>query len=107
MALIVDEYGSIQGVISMTDILEAIVGDVPTIDELGEQEIVKRGDNSYLVDGLVPIDEFKQAFHISRLSGEKSGNYHTVGGFVMYKLGHIPASGDNFEINTLKFEYFL
>jgi len=58
----------------------------------------------YLVDGLVPIDEFKQAFHISRLSGEKSGNYHTVGGFVMYKLGHIPASGDNFEINTLKFE---
>lgn len=104
MALIVDEYGNIQGVVSMTDILEAIVGDIPTIDELGEQEIMKRDDDSYLVDGLVPIDEFKQHFHISKLPGEKSGNYHTVGGFIMYKLGHIPASGDNFELNSLRFE---
>lgn len=104
MALIVDEYGNIQGVISMTDILEAIVGDIPTIDELGEQEIMKREDGSYLVDGLVPIDEFKERFHISRLPGEKSGNYHTVGGFIMYKLGHIPVSGDNFELNSSRFE---
>lgn len=104
MALIVDEYGNIQGVISMTDILEAIVGDIPTIDELGEQEIMKREDGSYLVDGLVSIDEFKERFHISRLPGEKSGNYHTVGGFIMYKLGHIPAPGDNFELNLSRFE---
>ncbi len=104
MALIVDEYGNIQGVVSMTDILEAIVGDIPTIDELEEQEITKREDGSYLVDGLVSIDEFKERFHISRLPGEKSGNYHTVGGFIMYKLGHIPAPGDNFELNSSKFE---
>ncbi|MBI2338595.1 HlyC/CorC family transporter [Candidatus Daviesbacteria bacterium] len=104
MALIVDEYGNIQGVISMTDILEAIVGDIPTIDELGEQEIMKRKDGSYLVDGLVPIDGFKAHFRISRLPGEKSGNYHTVGGFIMYKLGYIPAPGDNFELNSSRFE---
>ncbi|MDO8577211.1 MAG: hemolysin family protein [Candidatus Daviesbacteria bacterium] len=104
MALVVDEYGNVQGVISMTDILEAIVGDIPNIDELGEQEIMKRDDGSFLVDGLVPIDEFKEHFHINRLPGEKSGNYHTVGGFVMYKLGHIPLLGDSFEIDLLRFE---
>ncbi len=104
MALVVDEYGNVQGIISMTDILEAIVGDIPTIDELGDQEIMKRDDGSFLVDGLVPIDEFKEHFHISRLPGEKSGHYHTVGGFVMYKLGRIPLLGDNFEIDLLRFE---
>lgn len=104
MALVVDEYGNVQGLISMTDILEAIVGDIPTIDELGEQEIRKRDDGSFLVDGLVPIDEFKEYFHINRLPGEKSGNYHTVGGFVMYKLGRIPTSGDSLELESLKLE---
>ena len=104
MALVVDEYGNVQGLISMTDILEAIVGDIPTIDEMGEQDIRKRDDGSFLVDGLVPIDEFKEYFQIQRLPGEKSGNYHTVGGFVMYKLGHIPASGDSFILEPLKLE---
>lgn len=104
MALVVDEYGNVQGVISMTDILEAIVGDIPAIDELGEQEIMKRDDGSWLVDGLVPIDEFKEHFHLNKLPGEKSGNYHTVGGFVMYKLGRIPTPGDSFELELLKFE---
>ena len=104
MALVVDEYGNIQGLVSMTDILEAIVGDIPTIDELGEQEIIRRDDGSYLVDGLAPIDKFKDYFHLSKLPGEKTGNYQTVGGFVMYKLNHIPILGDSFEIEYLKFE---
>lgn len=104
MALVVDEYGNVQGIISMTDILEAIVGDIPSIDELGEQEIMKRDDDSWLIDGLVQIDEFKEYFHINRLPGEKSGNYHTIGGFVMYKLNRIPTTGDSFELEALKFE---
>lgn len=52
----------------------------------------------------MPIDEFKEYFHTSKLPGEKSGNYHTVGGFVMYKLNRIPASGDSFVLEPLKFE---
>lgn len=104
MALVIDEYGNVQGIISMTDILEAIVGDIPSIDELGEQEIMKRDDGSWLIDGLVQIDEFKEYFHINRLPGEKSGNYHTIGGFVMYKLNRIPTTGDSFELEALKFE---
>src|SRR3989344_3506076 len=59
MALAVNEYGNIEGLISITDILEAIIGDIPTIDELEEKMIIKRNDGSVLVDGLVSIDEFK------------------------------------------------
>ncbi len=104
MALVVDEYGNVQGIISMTDVLEAIVGDIPNIDELGEQEIRKRDDGSFLVDGLVPIDEFKEYFHLNKMPGEKSGNYHTVGGFLMYKLNRIPLVGDSLGLESLKFE---
>lgn len=104
MALIVDEYGSIQGLISLTDIIEAIVGNIPSFEELSEKEIVKRDDGSWLIDGLIPIEEFKEHFHLRKLPGEKSGNYYTLGGFAMYKLGRIPASGDNFELENFRFE---
>ncbi len=104
MAVVVDEYGNIQGLLSITDILEAIVGDIPTIDELEEREITKREDGTYLVDGLAPIDEFKDYFHIRKLPDEKSGVFHTVGGFIMYRLGHIPASGDKVQWADFKFE---
>lgn len=104
MALVVDEYGNIHGLLSITDILEAIVGDITTIDELDEREIIKREDGTYLVDGLAPIDEFKDYFHIRKLPDEKSGVFHTVGGFIMYRLGHIPASGDKTEWTDFQFE---
>ena len=104
MVLVVDEYGNIQGLLSITDILEAIVGDISTIDELEEREITKREDGTYLVDGLASIDEFKDYFHIRKLPDEKSGVFHTAGGFIMYRLGHIPASGDKMEWADFKFE---
>lgn len=104
LALIIDEYGSIQGLISLTDILEAIVGDIPTVNELEEKEIIKRDKNSWLIDGLLSTDEFKEHFHLRKLSGEKTGNYHTLGGFMMYRLGRIPVTGDTFEWEQFKFE---
>lgn len=104
MALVIDEYGNIQGLLSLTDILEAIVGDIPTLNELEEKEIVKRDEESYLVDGLVSIDEFKDYFHLRKLLGEKTGIFHTIGGFVMNKIGRIPASGDKIDIGSLKLE---
>lgn len=103
-ALIVDEYGSIQGLVSLTDIIEAIVGDIPSFEELSEKEIVKRDDGSWLIDGLIPIEEFKEHFRLKKLPGEKSGNYYTLGGFAMYKLGSIPTLGDNFELEDFRFE---
>lgn len=104
MALVIDEYGNVQGLVALADILRAIVGDIPTINELEEKEIVKREDNSYLVDGLVSVDEFKEYFNIKKLPSEKSGIYHTIGGFVMHQLGHIPVSGDRFEYGAFRFE---
>src|SRR3989338_3288618 len=104
MALVIDEYGNIQGLLSLTDILEAIVGDIPTINELEEQEIVKRDNGTWLVDGLVSIDEFKEYFRIRKLPSERSGTFHTIGGFVMNKLGRIPVLGDKFEWDSLGFE---
>lgn len=104
MALVVDEYGNVQGLLSLTDILEAIVGDIPSFNELGDKEITKREDGTYLIDGLVSIDEFKDYFHIKKFADERSGVFHTIGGFIMYKLGRIPSSGDKLEWGDYKFE---
>lgn len=103
MALVIDEYGSVQGLVSLTDILEAIVGDIPTREEL-EEEIVKRDDGSFLVDGLVSVDDFKDKFKIRKLSGEKEGLFHTVGGYAMHRFGRIPEVGDHFQQADFKFE---
>jgi len=104
LAMVVDEYGAVQGVVTLTDILEAIVGDIPHIDELAEPQIVKRDDGSYLIDGMLPVDEFKELFEIERLPDEDSGLYQTAGGFVMMHLEKIPTSGDRFEWGGLRFE---
>jgi putative hemolysin len=106
MAFVVDEYGSILGLLSLSDILEEIVGDIPDLNELDEQEIIKRKDGTFLVDGLIPIDEFKKYFKINKLPDENSGAYHTFGGFVMDRLDRIPNLDDTFEFNMLRFKVF-
>lgn len=104
MALVIDEYGSVQGLVSLTDILEAIVGDIPAINEFEENEIVKREDGTFLVDGLTPIDEFKEYFKIRKLPEDRRGTFHTVGGFVTSSLGRIPTAGDTFALDQFRFE---
>lgn len=104
LGLIVDEYGMIDGLVSVSDILEAIVGDLPTVSELDEKEIIKRDNNSWLIDGLVSIDEFKDHFQIKKLPDEELGSYHTLGGFVMNRLGHIPKVSDRAEFEEFTFE---
>jgi len=104
LALISDEYGNTQGLLSLTDILEDIVGDIPNVNEIEESEIVRRDDGTYLVDGLVSTDDLKEYFHIRKLSGDKNGTFHTVGGFVTSKIGRIPVTGDKFESSNYRFE---
>ncbi len=103
-ALVIDEFGNVQGLLSLNDILEAIVGDIPSVNDIDEAEIVKRDDNSWLLDGLLSIDEFKEHFHIKKLPEEKAGVFHTIGGFVMHHLGKIPNTGDTFEWDKFIFE---
>lgn len=103
-AIVIDEFGNVQGLLALNDILEAIVGDIPTINEMEEEEIMKRDENSWFVDGLVSIDEFKEYFIVKKLPDERSGVFHTLGGFVMHNLGKIPSTGDTFDWGNFHFE---
>jgi putative hemolysin len=104
MAIVVDEYGVIQGLVTLNDILEEIVGDIPSIDQVDEPQAVRRDDGSWLVDGMLSVDEFFELFHIEELPREQRGNYHTVGGFVVTHLGRIPSATDSFEWRGMRFE---
>jgi putative hemolysin len=101
IAIIVDEYGDIEGLITLYDILEAIVGDLPTTEEL---KAIKRSDGSWLIDGLINIDEFKPIFDVKELPNEESSNYQTLAGFIITYLGKIPDTGERFTWNGLQFE---
>ena len=103
IALVIDEYGGLQGMVTINDILEGIVGDLPAVGE-APPGAVQREDGSWLLDGLMPVDEFKEVLQIGELPGEDRGYYHTLGGFVMTRLGHIPSAADHFEWGRLRFE---
>ncbi|MDF0604706.1 hemolysin family protein [Neisseriaceae bacterium TC5R-5] len=104
LALIVDEYGDLEGLVTMNDVLEAIVGDMPMISS-ENNAIVLRDDGSWLVDGMVSLDHFKAFFALEQLlPGEESGNIHTLGGVVMYQLGRIPSVTDCFDWHGFRFE---
>lgn len=104
IALAVDEYGGVQGLVTPSNILEAIVGDIPSAGELGEPQAVQREDGSWLLDGMLAVDEFKELFHLSALPDEEQGVYQTLAGFVIMQLGRIPAVADRFEWEGLRFE---
>ncbi len=91
-ALVVDEYGTTEGVVTTTDLLEAVAGELPEEGEPGGPAIVERPDGSFLVDGLVAIDTFEDRFGLTGLQAD--GNYETVAGFVIDQLGRLPEVGD-------------
>ena len=103
MALVVDEYGVIQGLVTLNDVMVEIVGDVPTFDD-DEPQAVRRDDGTWLLDGMLSIDDFCDLFDIQEFSPEDRGNYQTLGGFVMTQLGRIPVATDNFEWQNMRFE---
>lgn len=104
-ALIVDEYGELQGLVTLTDVLAAIVGDVPSSDMAEVKDIVVRDDGSWLIDGGVTIERLRSALEIEEdFPGENENAYNTLGGLVMYVLGRIPAVADSFEAAGLRFE---
>jgi putative hemolysin len=104
MALVVDEYGTVEGIITLTDILEGIVGDIPSEQVIGQPRIVRRQDGSLLVEGMTPIDELKDSLHIRKLPGERTGLFQTLGGFAMAQLKRVPEASDRFECCGYSFE---
>ncbi|MGC2047804.1 MAG: hemolysin family protein [Gallionella sp.] len=104
-ALIVDEYGELQGMVTLTDVMIAIVGELPTSDITAEQDIVARKDHSWLIDGSVTIERLKSVLEIDAgLPGEEEHAFNTLGGFVMHALDRIPVVTDFFETSGYRFE---
>lgn len=105
IALIVDEYGELEGLVTLTDVLTAIVGDLPSAEGPDEMDVVQREDGSWLVDGSVTAERLKSALDIEAdLPGEEENAYNTLGGFVMHMLGRVPTVADHFDWEGLRFE---
>lgn len=100
---IVDEYGSVQGMITLNDILEAIVGDLPEthIEDYG---MIKRDDGSYLVDAQIPFYDFLSKFEKTEWMNEGEHEFDTLAGFILHELERIPHAGEKFEWKGFTFE---
>ena len=102
MALVVDEYGEVEGLVTVDDVLEAVVGDMPE-RRLGEEPaIVRREDGSLLIDGMLAIDEVKLALGLDSLPDEET--YHTLAGFILAQLGRVPEEGQSVAYGGWRFE---
>ncbi len=104
LAMVIDEFGGVLGIVTVNDLVEAIVGDLPDHDEEGEPEAVEREDGSWLIDGRFPLDEFKELFSLTDLPQGAENYYQTVGGLVMATLGRVPNAGDAFSWQGLRIE---
>ncbi len=104
IALVVDEYGGVEGLVTLNDVLEDIVGDVASADMPVEKMAVQRTDGSWLLDGMIQIDDMKDLLKLPALPEEDSGNYNTLGGFVMLQMGRVPVTGDQFDTQGFRFE---
>jgi putative hemolysin len=104
IALVVDEYGGIAGLLTHHDILEAIAGEIPFSEMHTDPKAVRRPDGSWLLDGMLPVEDFKEILQVESLPGEKKDAYQTFGGFVFMQIGRIPSVSDHFEWNGWRFE---
>lgn len=100
---IVDEYGSVQGLMTLNDILEAIVGDIPQ-EEDEEHEIVERADGSFLIDAQIPFYDFLVKFDKTEWMKEGDQDFDTLGGFIIHELEKIPVTGETMEWKIFRFE---
>jgi putative hemolysin len=104
IALVVNEHGGTEGLITLNDIMEAIVGDLPASGEKPEQWAKQREDGSWLIDGAMPVFEYKELTGIRGLAGENESAYTTLGGFILMQLGRIPSAAEHFESDGWRYE---
>jgi putative hemolysin len=103
MVLVVDEYGEVEGLVTLQDVLEAVTGEFrPRTQD--QAWAVQREDGSWLLDGLIPIPEFKDTLHIKRVPEEERRHYHTLNGMMMQLLDRLPATGDAAEWENWRLE---
>lgn len=105
MSLVVDEFGSVEGLITLNDLLEGIVGDIPGIDEDDDPIATKRDENTWLIDGRFSIDKFKELFEIEEsFPDEEEDGYTTLAGFILSISGTVPDVNDKYQWERFCFE---
>ena len=102
--MVIDEYGGLLGMVTLFNILESIIGEIPNMGEMVEEDDLKRADGSWLLDGSLPVDILKEILEQDRLPEEERIGYQTLGGLMMGRLGAIPTPGQFFDWNQLHFE---
>lgn len=100
--MVVDEYGSVEGLVTLYDVLEVVVGEIPWLQS--DAEATLRADGSWLIDGGYTIDKFKALFGLTHLPGEEDNDFYILGGLFMALVGKVPSVSDFFEWNGFRFE---
>jgi len=104
-ALVVDEFGGLQGLVTLNDVMMAIVGNLPEREQRHEPKAILRQDGTWVIDAMLDIDETKTSLGIDEdLPGEDENRYSTLGGFMLFRLGHIPHEGEKFIWSRFEFE---
>src|SRR4029450_8823536 len=96
VALVMDEYGAVEGLVTVTDLLTAIVGELPADASEAVGAFLSRADGSWLVEGSAPMEDVATHFGMDGLPEDEAGAYHTIGGFVMARLGRVPRTAGGF-----------
>jgi putative hemolysin len=104
LALVADEFGSVQGLVTLIDVMEAIVGDLPEPGDRQLPDAIQRDDGSWLVDAALNIEALRRRFELPALPGEEDGDFETLGGFMLDRFGHIPRAGEHFICHGWRFE---
>jgi putative hemolysin len=104
LAIVADEYGSVEGIVTMTDVMLAIARDLPQIeDDEDDSTAVQRADGSWLVDGMMPVDQVEKRLGLKHMKDEDD-DFDTLAGFILSLIGHVPAAGDTVDWNGTHFE---
>jgi putative hemolysin len=104
IALVTDEFGGIVGLVTLNDVMEAIIGEFPTQGERAKPEAKKRPDGSWLIDAMIDLDSVQRALPGFKFDGGAHSEYQTLAGFVVKQLGHVPKEGETFESQGYVFE---
>lgn len=104
IALVTDEFGAVQGLVTLVDVLEELVGEFPAFDEPRQTRAVRRDDGSWLVDGSLDVAELKRLLDVKEIPGEQEGQFQTLAGFILAHFQHIPIEGEHFNAAGHRFE---